>query len=708
MYTQNNRVSYFTKPVNTKSEEQVPERDLTLFEVYSLIIGEGQDNNLADLTRQLRSIPVENKNERREHKKKHPHIVFGGVFSHRSKDGLIKPSNLICVDLDHIGTHADVEDLKDTLCEDTELNPVLLFTSPSGDGLKVVVPVQQTISGDEDFRLAYKSLTHYFEQTYQLTPDPNCKDISRSCFLCYDELAVLKDPQGGFDMVKWTPVQEEQRFPQEWDNRPLREKMRLSSGVLSDYDRALMGVEDIESSGIDITGNYDDWRDIGFALGTLGESGRELFHRVSRFYPQYNREETDKQFDVSMGDGSIHLETLFKRGQMMGVKFRPTQTSQEKPQYERTSYQGKEKPVQEPPQTEFPDLLTPTTEREMIERAKKLPETLVSGYRVVDSNNLQHQLLIPSGKLTGVAGATGHGKSLILLNVLLNLAKRYPEKRFIIFTYEENADTITQYLLNIYLKDMNLTKDTRNDDSTTTSNRLRLQEGFREDLSNFNKSILNDYELRKNLFFKNYIENGRILIKYVESDSTTLCNQIRYISRPEFKIGGVLIDYFQYINPDDSKHYPTRQEALKSICIELKDIANETGLPVVLACQFNQEVLSPTDVKLTKIGESGDISRIFAECWGLWQMGKDIGREVKGADLIKKNDLEARSETIKLNSNDWEKGMYIRVLKSRYVETGAEEMFRFRGLTGKIYSNDSNETQINSDDWDNNDDLPRA
>ena len=88
-------------------------------------------------------------------------------------------------------------------------------------------------------------------------------------------------------------------------------------------------------------------------------------------------------------------------------------------------------------------------------------------------------------------------------------------------------------------------------------------------------------------------------------------------------------------------------------------------------------------------------------------MGKDIGRELKQADKEKLLKLEKLSDDINFNDR-WEKGMYVRVLKSRYVETGAEEMFRFRGLTGKIYSNDSNETQINSDDWDNDDDLPRA
>lgn len=717
MYNHNKRVSYFTKPVNAKTEEQVPERILSLFEVYSLIIGEGQENTIPDLTRQIRSVsnpdPKQAKDERNRIKKKLPHVVFGGEFSYRSKAGLTKSSDLIILDFDHVGTPEQVEGLKQTLSGDSELNPLLLFVSPSGDGLKVVIPTQQEITGDPDFKTSMRSLSYYISLTYGLEIDPSGKDISRTCFLSYDPLAILKEPQGGFDVVKWTPPQE-QRQPIREDNRPLRETMGLHTGTLSDYERALIAVEDIESSGIDITQDYSDWRDIGFALGTLGEAGRELFHRVSQFYSGYNREKTDSQFDRSMGSGSIKLETLFQRARNAGVRLRGTsqatqrdrQDGQNKQRQESVGVPARVEVPQTPPteaeQVEFPDLLQPTTEAEMIERAKEIPETLVSGYVVRDSMNQIQKLLIPSGKLTGIAGATNHGKSLLLLNTLLNVAKRYKDKRFILFTYEENADTIIQYLLNIYLRDLNLTI---NDPSVPTSNRLRLQEGFRGDYQNYNKSVLNEYQLRKAMFFKNYIENGRILIKYVDSDSSTLCKQIEYISRPQFNIGGVFIDYFQCINPDESKRFPTRQEALKSICFELKDTANNTGLPIVLACQFNQEVQSPLDVQITKVGEAGDISRILAELWGIWQLGKDITREHKGIDLVRKNQLEERSDKINL-SDSWERGLYVKVLKSRVVETGAEEVIRLRGITGKIYPNDETEQGIKTEDWEDTNDLP--
>src|SRR5690554_179713 len=53
----------------------------------------------------------------------------------------------------------------------------------------------------------------------------------------------------------------------------------------------------IEHSGTDLTGDYKNWRDIGFAFADeFGESGRDYFHRISRFYSGYDSKECDEQY----------------------------------------------------------------------------------------------------------------------------------------------------------------------------------------------------------------------------------------------------------------------------------------------------------------------------------------------------------------------------------------------------------------------------
>ena len=84
-------------------------------------------------------------------------------------------------------------------------------------------------------------------------------------------------------------------------------------------------VEQIETSGTDITVGYDNWRDIGFALvEAFGEEGREFYHRISRFHPKYNSAEADKQYTACLhaGRDGITPRTLFYIAQQHGITVR--------------------------------------------------------------------------------------------------------------------------------------------------------------------------------------------------------------------------------------------------------------------------------------------------------------------------------------------------------------------------------------------------
>ena len=63
----------------------------------------------------------------------------------------------------------------------------------------------------------------------------------------------------------------------------------------------------IEASHTDITAGYSNWLDLGFALSEeLGEAGRDYFHRISRFNPDYDHAETDKQFNNCLKAGATN------------------------------------------------------------------------------------------------------------------------------------------------------------------------------------------------------------------------------------------------------------------------------------------------------------------------------------------------------------------------------------------------------------------
>ncbi|VBB45775.1 Primase C terminal 2 (PriCT-2) [uncultured Paludibacter sp.] len=124
-----------------------------------------------------------------------------------------------------------------------------------------------------------------------------------------------------FDPAKWQPTE-----PKKIESQISHNSAALSpspsgegSGGRSDIETI---TQRIEAASVDIAPNYADWRDLGFALAdALGESGRNYYHRLSRFYPSYSQSETDKQYSAclaSHGHG-VTIKTLYHLTKSAGV-----------------------------------------------------------------------------------------------------------------------------------------------------------------------------------------------------------------------------------------------------------------------------------------------------------------------------------------------------------------------------------------------------
>ena len=324
--------------------------------------------------------------------------------------------------------------------------------------------------------------------------------------------------------------------------------------------------------------------------------------------------------------------------------------------------------------TEFSSLLLPTSEAQVKKAEEIKPKDLETGYTISGED-----FLLPGGAITVYAGATGHGKTILSINTALNVAQRYPDKKFIFLTYEERDTAILQYFLNTYI-DKEL-----NNSTSPKSNRRLIKDYFKTGSTQYINSLaLGYFKEKKEEFFKTYIETGRILVKYVDYNSQELDLAIRYLHKTEPNIGGVFIDYFQLLNlPGEIKRAErinSRQEELKEICQSLKRVAIDTGLPLLLGAQFNRDVTDLTKLHPTKIGEAGDIERIVNTLVGLW----DVSKNIVGKETSKGEESE-----IKKRTGDATTGMYVELLKSRELQTGIYELLDYNGKTGKI-KNSSN------------------
>tara|TARA_R110001592_G_scaffold103051_3_gene290400 strand:- start:2886 stop:4655 length:1770 start_codon:yes stop_codon:yes gene_type:complete len=79
----------------------------------------------------------------------------------------------------------------------------------------------------------------------------------------------------------------------------------------------------IEQSGIDITNNYTDWRNIGFAIADeYGESGRDYFCRISKNHPSFDEKECNEQYTkcINAKGHGITIATFYHHAYQAGIK----------------------------------------------------------------------------------------------------------------------------------------------------------------------------------------------------------------------------------------------------------------------------------------------------------------------------------------------------------------------------------------------------
>ena len=309
--------------------------------------------------------------------------------------------------------------------------------------------------------------------------------------------------------------------------------------------------------------------------------------------------------------------------------------------------------------TEFSSLMIPIKENELKERLISKPESLNSGYTIGGE-----PLLLPSGAISVFTAPTSHGKTTFLINLALNIATASPDKETYLFSYEEDGDSILINTLNTYL-----------DEEISSNNRRTIKSYFTTGSTEYIKSQSRDYfTAKKDEFFRELIDTKRLNIHYTSYNSDTIIEAIRYLHK-HAKPGAILIDYIQLLNLPEGKYKTySRQEEIKEICIALKDVAVETGLPIILGAQFNREVVNQLRIHPTKIGEAGDIERIANLIVGFWNNNFQ--------------QLATEGELKEIGSITPDT-LYTTILKNRGGRVGLEEILSFNGNTGKIKNSSS-------------------
>lgn len=157
-----------------------PSETLRLHQIFALITCD----KYKKITEELRAIT--DVKEARKFKANHfDYVTFSGVFEKRNDNNLLQHSNLLTIDFDHLD---NLQELKIQLLNDEYFETEMLFTSPSGDGLKWIIRIDISEVTHSEYFIA---VANYIKQTYNIEVDQSGKDLSRACFLPFDPTAFL-------------------------------------------------------------------------------------------------------------------------------------------------------------------------------------------------------------------------------------------------------------------------------------------------------------------------------------------------------------------------------------------------------------------------------------------------------------------------------------------------------------------------------------
>jgi hypothetical protein len=171
--------SFFSHPIRTV----IPSCTISLDECAALI---RDPVHYGELTASLRN--ASSRDDRQKIKASGlDFVTFSGVFTRREEKALTEHSGLIAMDLDHL---EDLPHARYLLTSDKDMQPSMIFTSPSGDGLKAIYKVNITEASHAEY---FAALITYLENNFGLHADPSGRDVCRACFLCHDPGLMLSE-----------------------------------------------------------------------------------------------------------------------------------------------------------------------------------------------------------------------------------------------------------------------------------------------------------------------------------------------------------------------------------------------------------------------------------------------------------------------------------------------------------------------------------
>ena len=210
---------------------------------------------------------------------------------------------------------------------------------------------------------------------------------------------------------------------------------------------------------------------------------------------------------------------------------------------------------------------------EALKRVRNSSAPKQFGWRTLDDLELG----LNPGDLAVVAGRTGHGKSTVLMNILLHWVETYPDEEYVFFSHEVPQEAAVVKLISLL---------SRKYGEIGWSYR-EARRGIRGNPLHSGLDLDTD-ELARAIWLLKEWEDRLIIIYEPDFTVAQIGDCVGDLVHRGHRIGGLFVDYIQLVGPPEGI-FENREHEVSAIAKDLKRIGVMAECPVVAAAQIGRE-----------------------------------------------------------------------------------------------------------------------
>lgn len=279
----NNKVSYQENTWSNISKE------ITISETLNIINSELLKGKIIRLRKELESG---NKDYYDNHKKSLPAVTFSATFQqNRRKDRLKEYNQILVIDIDKLTAEEMV-----TIGEILKKEPFVFsfWKSPSNKGYKGLIKLNfienfEKINTDFQHKIAFNSISNYFLDTHNVELDKSGSDITRLCFLSFDQQIIIKGEIQEFKVDNINipePTKKKKESSSILKFSSNKDALHNSKNRNNPYDRRLMSniIRHLNNKKLTITESYENWCKVAMAIANTFtfDVGKNYFLKLSK------------------------------------------------------------------------------------------------------------------------------------------------------------------------------------------------------------------------------------------------------------------------------------------------------------------------------------------------------------------------------------------------------------------------------------------